>query len=233
VEESSAQGIEGLSRRGLLRGGVLVGLGAVGLTAASSSLVPGVARATNSSSLANNNGAYVSFTYQTDWRYCNGCAMLYYGGRHGICLANIYGPHTPGSSTIYGVPDQVPTPDDSSGGAPVQEPWYICAACACLYWGPGVKGSFCADSESQVQWNHDPTGSGVYYMMNGTWSQATNGAEIQGGWRYCLGCESLYWPQSVSSCMYAFVTKGFDSDAPANYYNHLTGGTDYHVFMNV
>jgi hypothetical protein len=70
-------------------------------------------------------------------------------------------------------------------------------------------------------------------MMNGTWSQATNGAEIQGGWRYCLGCESLYWPQSVSSCMYAFVTKGFDSDAPANYYNHLTGGTDYHVFMNV
>jgi hypothetical protein len=233
VEESSAQGIEGLSRRGLLRGGVLVGLGAAGLTAASSSLVPGVARAANSSSFANNNGEIVSFTYQTDWRYCGLCRNLYYAGRPGTCLASMYGQHKAGSSTGYGVPDQAPFPNDSSGGAPVQEPWYICANCSCLFWGPDVNGSFCAASQAQVQWNHVSTGSGVYYVMNGTWSQASGSAQIQGGWRYCAGCKVLYWPASVSECMYAYVTYAPTMYPPDNYYNHLSGSTDYYVFMNV
>jgi hypothetical protein len=212
---------------------MLAGLGAAGLTAASSSLVPGVARAANSSSLASNNGALVSFTYQTDWRYCGGCRNLYYAGRPGTCLASMYGQHTAGSSTGYGVPDQPPSPDDSSRGAPVQEPWRICANCACLFWSPDDSSSYCAASGEQVQWNHDATGSGVYYVMNGTWSQASGGAQIQGGWRYCAGCKVLYWPASVSDCMYAYVTLPLTMYPTDTYYNHLAGGTDYYVFMNV
>jgi hypothetical protein len=213
---------------------MLAGLGAAGLTAASSSLVPGVARAANSSSLASNSGALISFTYQTDWRYCGGCRNLYYGGHGGgICLASMYEQHTPGSSTGYGVPDQPPSPDDSSRGAPVQAPWRICANCACLFWSPDDSSSFCAASRDQVQWNHDATGSGVYYVMNGTWSQASGGAQIQGGWRYCAGCKVLYWPAAVSECMYAYVTYPLTMYPTDTYYNHLTGGTDYYVFMNV
>lgn len=233
MEESSAQRIEGLSRRGLLRGGLLVGLGAAGLTAASSSLVPGVARAANSSSYAINNGTQVAFTYQTDWRYCSGCRNLYYAGRPGTCLASMYGQHTAGSSTGYGVPDQAPSPDNASGGAPVQEPWYICVNCSCLFWGPDIDSSFCAASQARIQWNHNSTGSGVYYVMNGTWSQGSNGAQIQGGWRYCAGCKVLYWSAAVSDCMYAYVINPPTMYPTPTAGNHLSGSTDYYVFMNV
>jgi hypothetical protein len=69
--------------------------------------------------------------------------------------------------------------------------------------------------------------------MNGTWTQGTNGAQIQGGWRYCAGCKVLYWPASESGCMYAWVTYPQTMYPTDTYYNHLSGSTDYYVFMNV
>jgi hypothetical protein len=178
----------GPSRRGLLKSGLAVGLGAAGLAAGVTGLTPGVARA-------------VSVQY--GWRYCANCHSLYWGNNGGICAwaeskqqHNNLGTYThirDSGGTIYGVPTTDPT--GASGGS-AQSPWRYCRVCSGLNWGPEVADSRCAGNPNGITGYYGPhtnDTSGTYYMPYGTWSG------LQNGWRFCAYCKALFWGNAINS----------------------------------
>lgn len=229
--ESSSQGPGSFSRRGLLRGGLLVGLGAAGLTIASS----GIAHAETPAS-AEANGMPINFELQTDWRYCGKCRNLYYAGHSGICAGSGYGAHIAGSSTGYGIPDQQYHPNL---GLPfTQTPWRICARCACLFW-PEAN-DYCAAGGGGTL-AHDSSGSGPYFMLMDDgdphdiqWTSVIGGPQLQPGWRYCGNCKVLYWggQWSASVCQYEKIN-GPNANNGGNRSGHAPGDTVYYLFEGV
>jgi hypothetical protein len=229
--ESFSQGAGSFSRRGLLRGGLLVGLGAVGLTMAPS----GIAYATTGAAAILNGSLTVNFIFQVDWRYCGACRNLYYAGHSGICVGTDYGLHDAGSSTGYGVPDQTPSPN--IGGPFIQSPWRICANCACLFW-PEANDYCAAGGGNKLA--HNSSGSGPYFMMNNAgaisdgWTGFNPTPAVQPGWRYCGNCKVLYWGSawSASICQYAIIN-GSNVNNGNNGFGHASGNTVYYLFMGV
>ena len=228
--ESSSQGPGSFNRRGLLRGGLLVGLGAAGLTMASS----GIAHAVTGAA-AEANGQVVNFILQTDWRYCGKCRNLYYAGHPGICAGTGYGQHIAGSSTGYGVPDQTPRPN--LGSPFTQSPWNICARCACLFW-PEANDYCAAGGGGKLA--HDSSGSGPYFMMMNdnssgiNWTSFMPTPALQAGWRFCGNCKVLYWggQWSASVCQYEKIN-GPNANNGGNGSGHAPGDTVYYLFMGV
>jgi hypothetical protein len=227
------EGIErrsgGLSRRGLLRSGLIVGLGAAGLTAASA----GVAHADDEQigSAVTSNGTTVGFTNQLDWYYCKLCRNLYYGPHNGLCVDG-YSTHQPYSETNYGVPASAPLNTVSGAGSLVQSPWAYCSQCACLFWGPEESTSYCATDGIGGPRTHNDSSSGAYYMMNGTWSGGSE--NVQPGWRYCGNCKVLYWGGAWQSslCQYQFASIGGPNlNNGNNDYGHAPGDTVYYLFL--
>jgi hypothetical protein len=229
--ESFNQGAGSFSRRGLLQGGLLVGLGAAGLSLAPS----GIANAVSGAAGVLNGSEVVNFILQADWRYCGKCKNLYYGGHPGICAGTGYGQHIAGSSTGYGVPDQTPAPN--IGGPFVQSPWRICANCACLFW-PETN-DYCA-AGGGIRQAHSSSGSGPYFMMNNANSASDNWTSLyptpalQPGWRYCGNCKVLYWggAWSASICQYEKIN-GSNTNNGGNGPGHAPGNTVYYLFMGV
>ncbi|HUC25681.1 MAG TPA: hypothetical protein VMA73_23490 [Streptosporangiaceae bacterium] len=229
-----------LSRRGLLKGSAAVGLGAFGLTAASSALAPGIASASITQVEANTYLATVNqlFNAQNNWFYCNKCRNLYYGPENGPCAT--FGDHTTTSTTNYLVPNGNGLSDgnvslplgDPGGGSNAQSPWRWCFECSLLYYGPDIDGSWCYVTRGP----HVNYGSGVYNMLNGTWFART---PLQEGWRYCYNCKVLYWggAYSVSTCAYQVILgeEGLDGgnvNNDNNLFGHAPGETVYYVFMS-
>jgi hypothetical protein len=235
---------DGFSRRSLLKRGLIVGLGAAGLTAASSALTAEVAHATESTDSAKSgDGTLVAFTSQLDWYYCGNCRNLYYGPHNavnGFCTAT-GSPHVRYSTpplTNYGVPDQAPSPNRSSYGSGtfVQNPWRYCSRCTCLFYGPGQSTSWCPRLVAASGVNHDASGSGAYYLMNSTGSSAWTGGSqnVQPGWRYCANCKSMYWggAWAGSDCQYQWSNGGPNKNNGSNGYGHAPGDTVYYLFIH-
>lgn len=227
MEEITQSDNRDLTRRGLFKSSLLVGLGAAGLTAASTALTAGVAQAANAAAYAlTDKDITIAFTAQTGWRYCNKCRNLYYSLEGGELCAADGGTHTTTSSTVYEVPDQNPYYNVASGSdSLVQEPWLWCKNCSCLFWGPEESTSWCPElGVNGYQQNHDGSASGAYYMLNGAWTGVT---ALQAGWRYCYNCKDLYWGGAYTSskCYYAILNGG------PNGSGHAPGNTVYYLFM--
>jgi hypothetical protein len=245
VEETSRLATPSLSRRGLFKSGLIVGLGVAGLSAASTALTAGVARASQNTSIGlkpDYEGAK-STEVQTQWAYCGQCRNVWYTAE-GLpyCAAfNFFNTesslHTKGSPTDYGViidNPGFPASPPSGYNAYLQSPWYWCSNCSCLFWGNGQAESWCpagynSNNPSQ-QYPHINSGS-VYYMPYGVESgggaawTATSGATLQQGWKYCNLCKCLYWgnAQAESYCQYQLQNSG------GTY--HATGSSVYYVAM--
>jgi hypothetical protein len=242
MEESPRMADPGLSRRGLLKSSLLIGLGAAGLSATSTAVNADAARASQNANilLAADYGTELTTGVQTQWAYCGACRNLWYAGEgsssEGICAAG-YGGHGTGSTTDYGViidnPGFSATPP-SGDNAYLQSPWLWCANCACLFWGNGQAQSWCAFNLTNGgrQFPHVSTGSGVYYMPYGVelgggaaWT-AFRYANLQPGWKYCSACKCLYWggEEAVSVCQYY--------EARGQYpHPHNSGDSVYYVAM--
>jgi hypothetical protein len=230
---------QGLTRRGLFKSSLIVGLGAAGLTAGAAALTAGVAHATNEAAYAlTDRDVTIAFTTQTNWRYCNKCRNLYYSPEGGeLCAAG--GTHTTTSQTVYQVPDQRPSYSVASGSeSHLQSPWLWCRNCSCLFWGPEESTSWCPERITvgvAGQLNHDGSASGAYYLPNGVESNGdyawTGITSLQAGWRYCGNCKDLYWggAWASSQCYYALFN-GFDVNNGNNGYGHAPGNTVYYVF---
>jgi hypothetical protein len=220
----------GLNRRELIGGGLLVGLGAAGLTVASSAVVPGVAHASTFLVRAGiNPSGELDATAQDGWSYCGKCRNLYYSAHPNKCIVGNT-THAIGSTTVYDVPVDVGgatagNTQFGSGGSNVQSPWHWCSKCGCLVWAPGV----CVDSRA-----HDASGSGTYYMLNGSW-HSNNLHPLQPGWRYCNLCAALYWggQWANSTCMFEVIyTDTGNVRNGGNGFGHAPGNTVYYLFMS-
>jgi hypothetical protein len=231
--------VPGFSRRGLLKGSVAVGLGAFGLTVASSALAPGIARAGISlvDAQADNYAPVQDINAQDGWRYCKQCRSLYYAGDSRPCAGSVLGSadHTSASTTDYLVPNgngyangNWPVSQDPNGNSLIQTPWRWCDKCSLLFYGPGMATSWCLGTGNA----HVDSGSGVYSMFNGTWYSGT--FPLQPGWRYCSNCKVLYWGGAWkgSYCVYQTLVTGPNVNNGNNGYGHASGNTVYYVFMN-
>lgn len=250
MEELRLLVTSGLSRRGLFKGGLIVGLGAAGISVTSTAVTRDVARASQNeliTVIADYPGAANTTEVQTQWSYCGQCRNLYYAGENiSSCAWSNYnaggdphGTHAAGSSTNYGVmidnPGFYVNENPPSGNAYLQSPWRWCNLCGCLFWGNGQAGSWCPHAGYDPgQINHSSSGSGVYYMPSGmdgnndAWN--ASGATVQPGWRYCANCKCLYWggAWSASWCQYQ-IARSFLGGISS--FQHATGNTVYTVFM--
>jgi hypothetical protein len=224
----------GISRRGLFKSSLAVGLGATGLAAAGTALTAGAAQAASvTTTVVNNvnrNALGLATTYQVGWRYCKRCRNLYYSGDKSLCYDG--GAHAAGSTTNYGVAVNNPGFSTNDNGDLYQSPWTWCSNCGCIYWGNG-NGGWCVGSAKNVQLGHNSNGSGVYFMALDTNGSSTDWYTDVGGsgtlqplWRYCRLCMNLYWGNawSASVCVYNF----FNSQTTNN---HATGNSVYYLFM--
>jgi hypothetical protein len=177
-----------------MKAGLLGGLGAAGLSVASTALAPGIAQASvnvntyMTPDYLEGLGGFL-FPLQTQWAYCGLCRNLYYIpesansicayyylGVHPLPQDNPNGNHVAGSPTNYGtvignpadIQPAPPTGRSQTYYAYFQSPWRWCERCSCLFWGGGQSESVCSYSvPNEYGSNHVSTGSGTYYMPNG------------------------------------------------------------------
>jgi hypothetical protein len=166
MTHEESQSIHGLSRRNLIRAGVL-GLGAASVGIASPLLAGSAAQA---------------LTYQPDWAYCTGCAQLWYWNAKntsGVCPYPPYeGYHLYSTSFNY----ELPYPVDS--GTNPQQDWRFCNKCSVLFYSVNQSISVCAAGGK-----HDSSGS-FHYGLNYYSSYPTD--DPQGGWYWCGKCQALF-----------------------------------------
>jgi hypothetical protein len=134
------QAIDGVSRRRVLRGGLLAGAGVV-TAGAMSAILTGTARAGTAEP-------------QPGWRWCDYCMGLFWGpSSRQYCLGN-RGPHVAGSGTIY----------DLYIGYGGQQYWRWCGNCALLFWADSsaanAQAGYCPSNYS-----HHVAGSGTNYCV--------------------------------------------------------------------
>jgi hypothetical protein len=244
VEKASKSADLGFTRRGLLKSGLLVGLGAAGISATSAAVAPGAALADATYGQFSANYLYPNETtgllyFQLNWNYCINCRCVFYApdNHTGSCpMTGQY--HGPGSSpSDYGiVTDYSLSPINPP--AYLQSPWRWCRNCNCLYWGNAQAESWCTYNASG-QTPHSSSGSGVYYMPYGlesngspAWTNNNTYGTLQEGWRYCYNCRNLYWGGAWrgSYCQYQMQNGGGVNNGN-NGDGHAPGNTVYYLFF--
>jgi hypothetical protein len=171
MADEESQRIHGLSRRNMMRAGIL-GLGAAAAGVAAPLLTAGVAQA-----LSN----------QTSWAVCDYCAGLWYfnlkqlpasycANPHAYKVS--YGEHYASTSFNY----ELLYPVDS--GTNPQQDWRWCNKCDVLFYSVNQSFSICPAGGQ-----HDSTGS-YHYGLNYYTSYPND--EPQGGWRWCTYCQGLF-----------------------------------------
>jgi hypothetical protein len=188
MADITSSATRGLNRRALLRNGLLAGLGAAGITVASSR----VAQADTESAISPDNFNVISLNVQPKWRWCAYCGALFWcpsGNQNQRCPSSFTNTHTAGSGTIYGVPNNNPDYTD------VQDFWHWCNLCNVLFYN--VTGSHCAGNGGSGP--HSIGSTTGYQMMLYVWS-GTNGSTVQNSWRWCNWCQTLFWPNSTTAC---------------------------------
>jgi hypothetical protein len=203
------QGANGISRRSLLRGGLLAGVGVATAGAASAAFT-----ATATAAIPDP---------QPGWAYCTACTnMTWYASGHtgsNLCAGNGNGPHLYRSGfynySIYN------NEQGWTGSTNPQAGWNWCHFCQSLFWG--MANSVCYNQPRGIGgYNNHDTGA-VNYNLN----YGLSGPNPQPWWRWCTQCHTLFWPGSSTRNGGACPAWANDS----NYYSYHTGGTwNYNAF---
>jgi hypothetical protein len=197
------QAIGGISRRSMLRGGLLAGAGLATISTASAALT-GTARASTPNP-------------QYGWYYCIYCSCMFFGNDAGVCIgyASPNGRHWAGSGQYnYGILNGL----GSTAKDNPQGDWYWCPDCVCLFWGQ--SGSFCAGNRNPLTdaYRNHAIG-GTNYDLNFGSTQA--GQQQQGGWHWCTQCHNLFWPAPpLGQCVAGLADSNLSGV-------HVGGGTSY------
>lgn len=176
--------ISRISRRSLLRGGLLAGAG-VATVGAASAIFTGTAKAGTDP--------------QAGWAYCVFCHNMWWTAGNpnagGVCLGNPYASvHASGASTYdY-------TINNNESGRTIntnpQANWTWCSYCESLFWGQA--NSLCAGNQNFITGVYDPHAVGsstsydLYWGLPGTTNRQT-------GWRWCSVCHVLFYPAAGSA----------------------------------
>jgi hypothetical protein len=196
--------LPGLSRRALIRNGLLVGLGAIAAVAALPEL-SGTALAENSdtSIIIYYNGTWTALpiTCQPDWWYCVNCYGMYHSDNDtagGVCPKD-GGPHQNDTSySNYCIPfggENLPAEIDQG----LQAGWRWCNNCQGIFWGNAIAESYCPNG------GHHVFGSAtVYGFIFGSppiaWENDTGSSFFaQYGWLYCGQCRGLFYGHGTTS----------------------------------
>jgi hypothetical protein len=197
----------GLSRRSLIRGGLLIGLGATVAVAALPELSkPALAE-------GDNIGVYILgdiYACQPDWWYCVNCYGVYHSDTDsagGVCPDG-YGPHKNDLNyTDYCIPFGGPSQTNVYGMG-VQAGWYWCSKCQVLFWGNAQAESVCPDGGNHIvtsgAYQYDlpfaaPNGDGYPEFIwdpDNAISEDLNG---QQDWLYCVKCRGLFYGHGSAS----------------------------------
>jgi hypothetical protein len=159
-------GTSGLSRRKLLRNGLLLGTAVAGGGLASGALA-NVAQASTGGP-------------QGLWAYCNACSGLFYYPNRGVSRCPGGGSHYIVYSYNYGL-----TYNDTVNETNPQSGWKWCGNCQGLFYYPKVSSSVCPAG------GHHVPGSGSWNYALYHDNPNLNGG--QGGWYWCNQCQGLFW----------------------------------------
>lgn len=217
----------GLSRRRLLRNGLVAGLGAAAAIVAVPALT-GVAEASVTDFATSPvNGATYSFTAQPNWWWCATCHALFAsdasGSPRGTCAGNpmFYGNHT---SSLAGIGSswEYEVPYGNTGIASVQSKWNWCSACDVLWYsGSNNAGAnrCMANSDFSTYVGPHTTGTWNYNVLYGGWGTA--GPYLQSNWTWCSACGELFHNGGIeptgSACPKTFGTTSHTAGSNWNY----------------
>jgi hypothetical protein len=170
-----AIGSSGLSRRGLLRGGVVAGASVLAIGA-------GLAVASEASA--------ATWIFQAGWRWCAKCKGLFYrlNGTTGRCPGG--GGHDESVSSHYAIWGLEPGAPDSP--TPVFQPgWRWCSKCQGLAFGGNGAPGWCPAGQ-----RHNHAGSLNYHIFHDV--QPIPFEQVD--WRWCSQCQGLFYgPHQGSS----------------------------------
>jgi hypothetical protein len=173
--DEGQRAIDGISRRNVLRGGLLAGAG-LATVGAVSGVLTGTAKASTPNP-------------QPDWGWCQYCATMWWTpGRSGSSCSSPEAPnglHAVGSGSYnyYQVNNQS---TDTPTGNP-QSDWYWCTKCQGLFWGGST------DDDPGVCWGNTlfgHVGGGTNYDL---WHDKNPTTGVQLYWRWCENCYLLYY----------------------------------------
>lgn len=194
--------INRISRRSLLRGGLLAGAG-VATVGAMSAVLTGTAKASTPNP-------------QYGWGFCHYCNVMWYTpGQSGSACAYPHsgGRHAVASGSLnYGLHNSMPGLVNTSDPQPN---WSFCSSCQGLFWTGNL--GVCAGNWNGTVFSGHVTGRTNYDMYFNTTGQAY--------WRWCTLCSLLYYQGSnseapVGACPSAILSGGA---------SHLGGDTIYDV----
>jgi hypothetical protein len=123
-------------------------------------------------------------TVQDNWRICDKCQGLFFGGgiANSLCPAGgTHGAPARSGSGNYSLAQNI------VGDPTHQENWRLCDRCQGLFYGPGIANSRC------------PVGG--THSGRGNYSLAQNIAadpKRQDGWRWCNRCQGLFFGATVT-----------------------------------
>jgi hypothetical protein len=171
--DEGRQAIGGISRRSVLRGGLLAGTGLATVGAASAFLT-GTARAT--------------VGWQFGWGYCIYCSAMFFTqvSVFAPCPGSPYNPgqHNTGSENyVYQMWHDESGLMNSSNPQPN---WRFCDLCDCLFWAGNA--GHCWGNQYGYGSHQQISGS---YNYDNYWASTIPGSQLY--WRYCKNCSELYY----------------------------------------
>lgn len=202
LDSTEAKGTNSaLSRRKVLRNGVILGAVAAGGTLAAGALT---------------NAAQASISGpQSGWAWCHLCSGMFYYPQRSASYCPWFqggsgsGNHQVSSSSNYGL-NYNNTPQQSNP----QSGWYLCGKCRGLFYQPYIAHSHC------------PAG-GEHVVISGGANYCLYMTDYNGGqdnWRWCGNCEGLWWAGDSSSVCP-------NGTSPGNRRPHIDSGSgNYYLF---
>jgi hypothetical protein len=178
-------------RRSLLRNGLLIGLSASAIGAASASLA-GTANAASTATASTPDP-------QPNWWWCGPCGGLFFsnsrGSDNGLCSATANYDDVANSGHINRGSNYAVW--NSYAGTDLQLGWTWCSNCQLLFWGNEAGSSACPANSGYDPntggyfagpHSHNPTNYGMLYN--------TSGAGLQTAWYFCGLCKDIFWGNS-------------------------------------
>jgi hypothetical protein len=162
---------DGIKRRSVLRGGLLIGVGVATAGVASAALT----------------GTAEAVSPQPNWAYCKGCHAMWYTGYYGACPFYDDG-HSSSNSYNYDLYNNLSTSYGYQGN------WRWCGQCSGLYTTLHTP-SYCPGSPYSDGGPHvEGGGSFDYYLPLP--APGVYLSNPQAYWLWCKNCQSLYFQGS-------------------------------------
>lgn len=206
--DEGQQATGGLSRRSVLRGGLLAGAGLATIGTASAVLT-GTAKA----SIANP---------QPQWSYCVYCQNMYHGLFTGQCAANPEGGNIHEFAAGF-FNYEIYYGSEYSNTSNPQGNWNWCSSCACLFHVGGDNGGCFGQWSGYLQSYQSHLTGAVNYQLNWGGPGASN---LQTGWLYCSYCQVLYYPQGGSNGFCIINPSGVHDGSGSFKYDIYHSGTE-------